>query len=123
MSPAASPPPSPGVEPGADPAPDGRPGPVVRALDGLTGLLAGGMLVLGVVLALAQLVAPAVLSAAGWGVATGPGWGRVVAHLVVGGAGEAIYRTRARRHGLRRVLPDLAVVVAAVVVIAVTWWP
>jgi hypothetical protein len=72
---------------------------VVRVLDALTGLFAAGMLVLGVGLLLAQLLAPALLSAAGRGVATGPGWIRVLVHLLVGGFGEAVYRTRHRRTG------------------------
>lgn len=121
MTPTASPPPPPGAGPGLDA--DRRPGPAVRALDTLTGLMAGGMLVLGAVLVLAQLLAPAVLAAAGWGAATGPGWARVVAHLIVGGAGETIHRTRARRRGAWRVLPDLAVVAAALAVVALSWWP
>lgn len=119
MSRAASPDPPPGV----DPAADGRPGPAVRTLDALTGLVAAGMLVAGGVLLLAQLLVPAVLAAAGWGSATGPGWTRVLAHLAVGGAGEAIYRTRRRRHGALRGGPDLAVVAAALAVVAWAWWP
>lgn len=121
MSPTGAPVPSPGAEPGA--GPDGRPGPAIRTLDALVGLVAGGMLVLGVGLLVAQLLAPAVLSAAGWGSATGPGWARVLAHLVVGGAGEVTYRTRRRRRGALRVVPDLAVVVATVGVVAIAWWP
>lgn len=115
MSPTGAPVPSPGAEPGA--------GPAIRTLDALVGLVAGGMLVLGIGLLVAQLLAPAVLSAAGWGSATGPGWARVLAHLVVGGAGEVTYRTRRRRRGALRVVPDLAVVVATVGVVAIAWWP
>ncbi|WP_395725670.1 hypothetical protein [Nakamurella sp.] len=103
--------------------PGGRAGPVVRVLDALTGLFAGGMVVLGAGLLLAQLLAPALLSAAGWGVATGPGWIRVLVHLLVGGIGEAVYRTRQRRTGPVRVVADVVVVVAAVAVIGWAWWP
>lgn len=103
--------------------PAGRAGPLVRVLDTLTGLFAAGMLVLGVGLLLAQLLAPALVSAAGWGVATGPGWIRVLTHLLVGGFGEAVYRTRQRRTGTVRVVADVVVVAAAVAVIAWAWWP
>jgi len=96
---------------------------VVRVLDALTGLFAAGMLVLGVGLLLAQLLAPALLLAAGRGVATGPGWIRVLVHLLVGGFGEAVYRTRHRRTGSVRVMADVAFVVAVVPVIAWAWWP
>lgn len=122
MTPATSPDRPPGDPADVDRT-AGRPGPAVRTLDAVTGLVAAGMLVFGVGLLLAALLAPAVLSAAGWGSATGPGWARVLAHLVVGGAGEAIYRTRRRRRGALRVLPDLVVVVAAVAVVALAWWP
>lgn len=111
-----------GQRPAARP-PAGRAGPVVRVLDTLTGLFAAGMLVLGVGLLLAQLLAPALLSAAGWGVATGPGWIRVFVHLLVGGFGEAVYRTRQGRTGSVRVVADVVVVVAAVAVVAWAWWP
>jgi hypothetical protein len=98
-------------------------GPVVRVLDAVAGLLAGGMLVVGVGLLLAQLLAPALVSAAGWGTATGPGWAHVLAHLLVGLAGEVVFRTRHRRTAGVRVLADAAVVVAALAVIAWAWWP
>ena len=98
-------------------------GPVVRVLDAVAGLLAGGMLVVGVGLLLAQLLAPALVSAAGWGTATGPGWVPVLAHLLVGLAGEVVFRTRHRRTAAVRVLADAAVVVAALAVIAWAWWP
>lgn len=98
-------------------------GPVLRTLDLLTGLFAAGMVVFGVGLLHAQLLAPALLSAAGWGAATGPGWARVLAHLLVGLIGEIVVRARHRWPGPIRVAADLAVVGAAVVVVAWAWWP
>lgn len=112
-----------GADPGARPK-AGRVGPVVRALDSLTGLFAAGMLVVGVGLSLAQVLAPALLpAAAGWGAATGPGWASVLAHVGVGVAGEVVVRARRGRPAPVRVVADAAVIVAALVVIARAWWP
>jgi len=91
----------------------------VRFLDALAGLLAAGILVVGVVLLLALLVAPAALAAAGLGPADGPGWGGVVAHLVVGGAGEVVVRRRERWPVPAVLAADLVVVLA---VAGVIWW-
>ena len=60
----------------------------VRVLDLLAGLLSAGIALLGVLLLFAALFAPTVLASAGLGEAEGPGWIRVIAHLVVGGVGE-----------------------------------
>lgn len=111
------------MPPSGTPPSAGRAGPGVRMLDSLAGLFAAGMLLVGVGLLLAQLLAPALLSAAGWGVATGPGWASVGAHLLVGGGGEVVYRTRRRWTGWPRVLADTGIVVAALAVIAWAWWP
>jgi hypothetical protein len=66
----------------------------LRLLDGLAGLVAAGMVLIGLLLLLSTLIAPALLSAAGLGVADGPGWTRVGAHLLVGVAGELVVRYR-----------------------------
>lgn len=116
----------PAGSPGRPPSPRtaaGRVGPVLRVLDTLTGLFAAGMLVMGAGLLIAQLLAPALLSAAGWGAATGPGWARVLAHLGVGLAGEVVARTRHRWAGPVRAAADLVIVGVAVAVIAWAWWP
>lgn len=97
--------------------------PVIRVLDALAGLLAAGVLVFGVGLLLAQVLAPALLSAAGWGAATGPGWVRVLAHLLVGAAGEVVVRARHRWAGTIRAVADVAVIAAALAVVARAWWP
>lgn len=122
----AQPGPSSDPRSGADPEARrtaGRVGPVVRALDALTGLFAAGMLVVGVGLTLAQVLAPALLPAAGWGAATGPGWASVLAHLGVGMAGEVVVRARRGRPAPVRVVADAAVIVAVLAVIAWAWWP
>ena len=112
--------------PDAPPGPPGigeGPGPFVRVLDVLAGLLAAGTLVLGVLLLAAQLIAPSALTMAGWGPATGPGWPRVVAHLIVGAAGELVVRLRGRMARPARAAADVMVVVAAAVTIGWAWWP
>lgn len=96
-------------------------GPAVRVLDTLAGLLSAGLLVLGVLLLLTQLIAP--LSAAGWGQAAGPGWPSVLAHLSVGVVGELVVRLRGRLPRALRVTADGAVVFSAGFVVAWAWWP
>jgi hypothetical protein len=100
-----------------------RPAPAVRLLDALAGVLSAGVLVVGALLLVAQLFAPALLSMAGWGEATGPGWPRVAAHLVVGVAGEVLVRVRGRLPAAVRVGADFGVVIAALVTIGWAWWP
>jgi len=101
----------------------GRPARWVRILDGLAGLLAAGVLLFGGLLLLAAVLAPALPSAVDLGSAAGPGWDRVVAHLAVGVVGEAVVRFRGRWSTTARAGADLAVVLAAVVVIWWGWWP
>jgi len=99
-----------------------RPSRWLRFLDGLAGLLAAGMVILGVLLLASGLIAPPVLSAAGLGPAAGPGWLRVGAHLLVGAAGELVVRNRRNWSPAVRATADLSVVLAAVVVIGWAWW-
>ncbi|MGS0684172.1 hypothetical protein ACVBEQ_03255 [Nakamurella sp. GG22] len=94
-----------------------------RLLDALAGLLAAGLLVIGVVLLLAELIAPTALPAAGLGPAAGPGWSSVLAHLVVGGAGEVVVRLRDRWPVGVRAGADAAVIVAVLAVLWWHWWP
>ncbi len=108
---------------GAHDASGARAGPLVRVLDVVVGLLSAGLLVVGVLLVPAQFLAPPLLSMAGWGQATGPGWARIGAHLVVGVAGEVVVRFRGRLGRPARAAADLAVVAAAVGTIAWAWWP
>lgn len=96
---------------------------VVRVLDRMAGLLSAGLLVVGVLLLAAQLLAPSALSMGGWGQASGPGWPRVGAHLLVGVGGELVVRLRGRLGSGARATADAAAIVAAVAVIAWAWWP
>ena len=98
-------------------------GALVRLLDVLAGLLSAGLLVVGGLLLAAQRLAPSVLSMAGWGQASGPGWPRVGAQLLVGVGGEVVVRLRGRLGRGPRIAADLAVIVAAVTVIVWAWWP
>jgi hypothetical protein len=97
-------------------------GPGLRLLDGLAGLFAAGMLLIGFLLVLSALVAPALLGAAGLGPADGPGWSRVLGHLLVGVTGELVVRRRGSWPPAVRVAADLGVLVAAVGVIWLAWW-
>ncbi len=98
-------------------------GPLVRVLDTIAGLLSAGVLVLGILLLIAQLIAPLALSLAGWGDANGPGWWQVVTQLVVGGAGEVVVRMRHGWAGPVRAAADVTVIMAIVLVLAWAWWP
>ena len=96
-----------------------RPGRGLRFLDGAAGVVAAGMLIVGVLLLVSALVAPGVLPAVGLGPADGPGWSRVGVHLLVGAAGELMVHRRRRWSLPVRVAADLAVLLAAAGVI---WW-
>jgi hypothetical protein len=85
-------------------------------------LVAAGTLLVGVLLLVAALVAPAVLPGMGLGPADGPGWWRVGGHLLVGVAGELVVHGRRNWPSAVRVTADLGVVLAAVVVIWWSWW-
>lgn len=100
----------------------GRPAGVVRALEAVAGVLGAGVLVVGLVLLLAQIVAPRIWPGPGLGAAAGPGWGRVALHLVVGAAAEIIRGTRRSSGGTVRGLLAGAMVLAVIVVCWVAWW-
>jgi hypothetical protein len=91
--------------------------PSLQALGIVAGLAGGGLLLLGIVLLVLQIGAPLLI-----GGATGPGWGRVVLHLAVGGLAET-------GHALRRRLPVAAgaliaalTVLAVLAVLVLAWW-
>ena len=94
-----------------------------RLLDALAGMLAAGLLVIGVVLLLAVLIAPTALPAVGLGPAAGPGWSSVLAHLAVGGAGELVVRLRGRWSTGVRAGADATVIAAVLAVLWWQWWP
>ena len=104
--------------------PDGtRPARGLRVLDVVSGLLSAGILFVGLILLSAALIAPAAVAAAGLGVADGPGWARVIAHLGVGVAGELVVLLRDRWPVVVRALADTIVVIAALTVIWWAWLP
>lgn len=94
----------------------------VRVADGIAGLLSGGLLLVGIALLAAQLLAPSVLDDTGLARATGPGWGRVVAHLAVGAAGEIVVLCRGRLPVAARVCADIAVLLAVIAILWFAWW-
>jgi hypothetical protein len=94
----------------------------LRLLDGLTGLVAAGMVIVGGLLLAAALIAPGLLADVGLGPASGPGWSRVGGHLLVGITGELVVHRRRNWPLAVRMAADLGVLVAAVVVIGWAWW-
>ncbi|MBM9474985.1 hypothetical protein JL107_00870 [Nakamurella flavida] len=94
----------------------------MRILDTVAGVLAAGLLLLGLLLLALQLLAPSVLAA--WGVqdAAGPTWGRVVAHVAVGVAGEVVVGLRARWSTSARAGADATVIVLSLAVLWWGWW-
>ncbi|WP_037362108.1 hypothetical protein [Nakamurella lactea] len=104
----------------ADLAPNdgsGQPGRGLRALELTAGLAGGGLLLLGVVLLLLQFVAPQLIDGA-----DGPGWPAVLAHLLVGGAGEAGRGLRSRFPTWARALLAGLTVLAVLAVLVLFWW-
>ncbi len=91
----------------------------VRVLEVIAGLLSAGVLATGVLLAVLEAAAPAVLTGSGQSATEGPRWDRVLVPLLVGGGGELARRLRPRFG--HRVRPAVA---AAVVVLclAALWW-
>jgi hypothetical protein len=110
--------------PGSDlrrPARVRGPGVLVRSTVALADLLAAGVLVLGVVLLTAMVVLPSAGNGA-WNETTGPGWGRVAAHLGVGLAGGTGGRLARRASPGLRIAVAVATVVAVLAVLALSWW-
>ncbi len=93
----------------------GPPGPVLRALRGLSGALAVGLVVLTMVLVFAQWLSdPATVSGLGTGMLVGHGAGAVIALL--------LQRVADRSHGGRMVAASLAVLSVVVAVLWFGWW-
>jgi hypothetical protein len=75
------------------------------------------LLLLGVVLLVLQLVAPPVIDGA-----DGPGWPAVLAHLLVGAAGETGRGFRSRLSSpVRSVVAGLTIL-AVIAVLVFIWW-
>jgi hypothetical protein len=93
------------------------PGRWLRAVELTAGLLGGGLLLLGVVLLVLQVVGPQVVDGA-----DGPGWGRVICHLLVGAAGEGGRAARRRLPLPARAAVAGVTVLAVLMVLVLTWW-
>lgn len=100
-----------------DPTSAATPGRWLRAAEATAGLLGGGLLLLGVVLLVLQVVAPQVVDGA-----DGPGWGRAICHLLVGAAGEGGRAVRRRFSLPVRAAVAGVTVLAVLVVLVITWW-
>jgi hypothetical protein len=93
----------------------------LRGLEVVAGILSAGVLLLGVGLVVAQLLAPR-LGGDGLEAATGPGWGRASAALVVGVVGEVLRALRRRWATSVRAVAAIVVIVAVVALLWFTWW-
>lgn len=89
----------------------------VRAIELVAGLVGSGMLWLGVVLLVLQLVTPQQIDGA-----NGPGWGTVVAHLLVGGLAEAGRGARRKVPVPARVAISVLTILAVLAVLVISWW-
>lgn len=107
---------------GPVPAAGGRVPAAVAMLEAVAGALSIGLLALGVALALAQVMAPSLWPGPGLAAGTGPGWGRVILHLVVGAGGEAIRFARRWSGGAVRALLASATILASLVTMWIAWW-
>jgi hypothetical protein len=99
--------------------PDGR---LLRTVEAVARLLSGGLLVLGLALLVLQLVAPDLVPGTGFEAPTGPGWGRIAAHLAVGATGEAAAAARSRLPRAARGVLATAAIVAVFAVLWFAWW-
>lgn len=92
-------------------------GRALRFVETLAGALSAGLVMLGLGLLGAQLIAPGVVSDA-----TGPGWTAVALHLLVGAAGEAVRWLRGRWPVPVRWGAALVVIAAVLLVLTLHWW-
>lgn len=120
--PAAAPPttgPPDGAESGAGTPPARAPRlpRLLRLAEGLAGLVGAGMLLLGVLLLVAQLLAPRLVDSA-----DGPRWGVALVQLGVGAVAETLRAVRRRWPVGVRYLVACLTIAAVVLVLFVTWW-
>lgn len=108
-----------GSEPHGHHAPLGT---AARALEAFSGVVSGGLVVVGLALIVLQFLAPELAPGSGLTAASGPGWGRAVAQLGVGIVGELLVWARPRlSHGVR-VWCAVMVLAAAAAVLWLCWW-
>lgn len=91
----------------------------MRILEVVAGLLSGGLLVLGLVLAVLVVLAPRLVDGTGLAAATGPRLDRVLVPIAVGLAGELLRWGRVNRSRAVRLVVGSLTVVA---VLAALWW-
>ncbi len=91
----------------------------LRVIEGLAALLAAGVLVTGVLLAVLDLAAPALIAGSGLSSAQGPRPDRILVPLIVGGLGEAARHHRGRLDPRWRVTVAVGVVI---ICLAALWW-
>lgn len=99
---------------------DGR---AVRFLTATAGLLSAGVLLLGIAMLVMKFVVPAMRSGTGLDESYGPGTGQIIAHLLVGAAGESTRLLRRRPVGAAvRGAAAVAVILGVLVVLWWGWW-
>lgn len=94
----------------------------LRVLEAIAGLLAAGMLVLGLVLLAAKAFAPALLGGHGLERAQGPAWWRLLLVLLAGALGEVAHVARTRFPDSARWVLGVGVTVVAFTALWVTFW-
>lgn len=98
------------------------PGSFVRTLEAISGALSAGMIIVGLGLLIGQLFPNSFAPGTGLGAASGPGWARVILHILVGAAGELVRLARRWSQPLVRGLLAGGVIFAVIVVCWVVWW-
>lgn len=95
---------------------------LVRTLETCAGLLAGGLLVIGAILVVLQVVLPSDHVGGQPSTLAGPTWWRALTQLGAGIFGEVLYRTRFRWSSSTRGIPAAVVVIVSVFVLYLCWW-
>jgi hypothetical protein len=93
----------------------------LRVLEAVAGVLSAGVLLLGLVLSVAQVLAPR-LGGTGLEAAVGPGWDRAVATLAVGVVGELLRALRRRLAVAARAAVAVVVLLGIGALLWFTWW-
>ena len=93
----------------------------LRWLEAVVGVLSAGVLVLGVGLVVAQVVAPR-MGGTGLDATNGPGWDRALATVATGVIGEVLRGVRRRLPNGVRLIAVVAMSVAIAALLWFTWW-